>query len=102
MIARNRVNCLELRADSFQSALEHAQLNSGRPSTSGSPRSAATTAFIPDTRENGAEAAWLGCDASFYEPPLGGPGYGKADLDVATFMALGLRFLRKMIGWSDP
>jgi prolyl oligopeptidase len=42
----------------------------------------------------------LGYDASFYEPAAGGHGYGKDNAEVASFMALGLNFMRRSIGWQ--
>jgi prolyl oligopeptidase len=44
----------------------------------------------------------LGYDAAFYEPAAGGHGYGKDSAEVASFMALGLNFLRRSIGWDVP
>lgn len=44
----------------------------------------------------------LGYDASFYEPASGGHGYGKDNAETAAFMALGLNFLRRSIGWDAP
>jgi prolyl oligopeptidase len=42
----------------------------------------------------------LGYDAAFYEPAAGGHGYGKDSAEVASFMALGLNFMRRSIGWQ--
>ncbi|MCJ2059469.1 prolyl oligopeptidase family serine peptidase [Methylobacterium sp. J-048] len=44
----------------------------------------------------------LGYDASFYEPASGGHGYGKDNAETAAFLALGLTFLRRSIGWDIP
>ena len=44
----------------------------------------------------------LGYDASFYEPASGGHGYGKDNAETASFLALGLTFLRRSIGWDAP
>jgi prolyl oligopeptidase len=44
----------------------------------------------------------LGYDASFYQPASGGHGYGKDNAETAAFMALGLNFLRRSIGWDAP
>ncbi len=41
----------------------------------------------------------MGYDASFYEPAAGGHGYGKDNAEVASFVALGMGFLRRAIGW---
>lgn len=43
----------------------------------------------------------LGYDPAFYEPATGGHGAGKTSAEMATFLALGLAFLRRSIGWSD-
>ena len=37
----------------------------------------------------------------FYEPAAGGHGYGKDNKERATFIALGLNFLKEKIGWRD-
>ncbi len=42
----------------------------------------------------------MGCDANFYEPAAGGHGYGKDNAEVASFVALGMTFLRRSIGWD--
>lgn len=39
-------------------------------------------------------------EAYFYEPATGGHACGTTSTEVATFMALGLRFLRHAIGWE--
>ncbi|MGU3337319.1 prolyl oligopeptidase family serine peptidase [Methylobacterium mesophilicum] len=44
----------------------------------------------------------LGYDAAFYEPASGGHGYGKDNAEAAAFLALGLTFLRRSIGWDVP
>ena len=44
----------------------------------------------------------LGYDAAFYEPASGGHGYGKDNAEAAAFLALGLNFLRRSIGWKPP
>ena len=43
----------------------------------------------------------MGYEAYFYEPAAGGHGYGKDNKERAAFAALGLRFLREKIGWTD-
>jgi prolyl oligopeptidase len=43
----------------------------------------------------------MGCDALFYEPAVGGHGYGQTNAAVASFAALGMAFLRRAIGWAD-
>ncbi|WFU14833.1 prolyl oligopeptidase family serine peptidase [Bradyrhizobium sp. CB3481] len=43
----------------------------------------------------------LGCDVSFYESDAGGHGYGKDNEQNASFIALGLTFLRRAIGWDS-
>ena len=37
----------------------------------------------------------------FYEPAAGGHGYGKDNKERAAFSALGYRFLKEKIGWSQ-
>lgn len=39
--------------------------------------------------------------AYFHEPAAGGHGYGKDNRARASFIALGYRFLRQAIGWTD-
>ncbi len=51
-------------------------------------------------RKMAAKLQALGYDALFYEPAAGGPGYGKANAEVARFAALGRAFLRRAIGWE--
>jgi prolyl oligopeptidase len=41
----------------------------------------------------------MGYRAWFYEPEAGGHGYGKDNAEIAKFSALGMSFLRQMIGW---
>ncbi len=53
-------------------------------------------------RKMAAKLQAMGYDASFYEPPDGGHGYGKDNAGAATFMALGIAFLRRGIGWTPP
>ena len=53
-------------------------------------------------RKMAAKLQAMGYDASFYEPPDGGHGYGKDNAGAATFMALGIAFLRQNIGWALP
>ncbi|MFC0411013.1 prolyl oligopeptidase family serine peptidase [Roseomonas elaeocarpi] len=53
-------------------------------------------------RKMAARLQALGYDAGFYEPAAGGHGYGKDSTEIATFSALGMRFLRQAIGWEDP
>jgi prolyl oligopeptidase len=43
----------------------------------------------------------MGYEAYFYEPAAGGHGYGKDNKERATFIVLGLSFLKDKIGWSD-
>jgi prolyl oligopeptidase len=50
-------------------------------------------------RKMAAKLQEMGYDASFYEPAAGGHGYGKNNAEAATFMALGITFLRRSIGW---
>jgi prolyl oligopeptidase len=50
-------------------------------------------------RKMAAKLQALGYGASFYEPAAGGHGYGNDSTQAATFMALGLGFLRRSIGW---
>ncbi|SFH10480.1 prolyl oligopeptidase family serine peptidase [Methylobacterium gossipiicola] len=51
-------------------------------------------------RKMAAKLQALGYDAAFYEPAAGGHGYGNDSTQAATFMALGLGFLRRSIGWE--
>ena len=51
-------------------------------------------------RKFAAKLQAMGYDALFYEPAAGGHGYGKDNAEVASFAALGMRFLRQAIGWS--
>lgn len=51
-------------------------------------------------RKMAAKLQAMGYDASFYEPPAGGHGYGKDNAEIAAFMALGIGFLRRGIGWA--
>jgi len=51
-------------------------------------------------RKMAAKLQAMGYDASFYEPAAGGHGYGKDNAEAATFMALGITFLRRAIDWS--
>ncbi|MCJ2019530.1 prolyl oligopeptidase family serine peptidase [Methylobacterium sp. E-065] len=53
-------------------------------------------------RKMAAKLRALGYAVSFYEPAAGGHGYGKDNAETAAFMALGLNFLRRSIGWSAP
>ena len=43
----------------------------------------------------------MGYEAYFYEPAAGGHGYGKDNKERASFVALGLGFLREKIGWTE-
>ena len=52
-------------------------------------------------RKMAAKLQALGYDALFHEPGAGGHGYGKDNAEVAAFGALGMRFLRRAIGWQD-
>ena len=51
-------------------------------------------------RKMAAKLQALGYDALFYEPAVGGHGYGKDNAEVASFAALGFTFLRRAIGWA--
>ncbi len=52
-------------------------------------------------RKFAAKLQAMGYDQTlYYEPQTGGHGYGKDATEVAAFKALGLRFLKKMIGWN--
>ena len=51
-------------------------------------------------RKMAAKLQVMGYDASFYEPAAGGHGYGKDNAEVASFVALGMIFLRRSIGWD--
>jgi prolyl oligopeptidase len=53
-------------------------------------------------RKMAARLQAMGYDASFYEPAAGGHGYGKNNAEVASFAALGMAFLRRSIGWTEP
>ncbi len=52
-------------------------------------------------RKMAAKLQAMGYDALFYEPAAGGHGYGKDNAEIANFAALGMRFLRRAIGWDD-
>ena len=51
-------------------------------------------------RKMAAKLQALGYGAAFYEPAAGGHGYGNDSTQAATFMALGISFLRRSIGWT--
>ncbi|MGH7046824.1 MAG: prolyl oligopeptidase family serine peptidase [Stellaceae bacterium] len=51
-------------------------------------------------RKMAAKLQVMGYEAHFYEPVAGGHGYGKDNLERASFTALGYNFLRRMIGWE--
>jgi len=51
-------------------------------------------------RKMAAKLQAMGYDAHFYEPATGGHSYGKDHDDMAAFVALGLAFLRRAIGWD--
>jgi prolyl oligopeptidase len=51
-------------------------------------------------RKMAAKLQALGYDALFHEPAAGGHGYGKDNAEIAAFGALGMRFLRRAIGWT--
>ena len=53
-------------------------------------------------RKMAAKLRALGYAAAFYEPAAGGHGYGKDSAEAAAFLALGLSFLRRSIGWAAP
>ncbi len=50
-------------------------------------------------RKMAAKLQAMGYDAPFYEPPAGGHGYGKDNAEIATFLALGITFMKSAIGW---
>jgi prolyl oligopeptidase len=52
-------------------------------------------------RKMAAKLQAMGYEAYFYEPAAGGHGFGNSNRDRATFVALGLNFLRDEIGWTD-
>ncbi len=52
-------------------------------------------------RKMAAKLHAIGHEAYFYEPASGGHGYGKDNSERAAFMALGYRFLRQGIDWTD-
>jgi prolyl oligopeptidase len=52
-------------------------------------------------RKMAAKLQAMGYEAYFYEPAVGGYGYGKDNKERAAFVALGLTFLRDKIGWTD-
>ena len=52
-------------------------------------------------RKMAAKLQAMGYDASFYEPAAGGHGYGKNNAEAASFVALGVNFLRRAIGWDS-
>ncbi|MEJ1977232.1 MAG: prolyl oligopeptidase family serine peptidase [Acetobacteraceae bacterium] len=51
-------------------------------------------------RKMAAKLQAMGYEAYFYEPAAGGHGYGKDNAEVASFVALGMAFLRRAIGWE--
>jgi prolyl oligopeptidase len=51
-------------------------------------------------RKMAAKLQAMGYEAYFYEPAAGGHGYGKDNKERATFVALGLNFLKEKIGWQ--
>jgi len=51
-------------------------------------------------RKMAAKLQSMGYDAPFYEPPAGGHGYGKDNAEIATFLALGITFMKTAIGWN--
>ena len=51
-------------------------------------------------RKMAAKLQAMGYDASFYEPAAGGHGYGRNNAEAASFVALGMNFLRRAIGWD--
>ena len=53
-------------------------------------------------RKMAAKLQAMGYDAHFYEPAAGGHGYGKDNAEVAAFVALGMNFLSRSIGWHSP
>ncbi len=50
-------------------------------------------------RKMAAKLQAMGYEAYFYEPAAGGHGYGKDNLERASFTALGYNFLRRAIGF---
>lgn len=51
-------------------------------------------------RKMAAKLQAMGYPAHFYEPAAGGHGYGKDNAEAASFIALGMTFLRRSIGWT--
>jgi prolyl oligopeptidase len=51
-------------------------------------------------RKMAAKLQAMGYEAHFYEPAVGGHGYGKDNRERASFTALGYNFLRRAIGWN--
>jgi prolyl oligopeptidase len=51
-------------------------------------------------RKMAAKLQAMGYEAYFYEPAVGGHGYGKDNRERASFTALGYNFLRRGIGWE--
>jgi prolyl oligopeptidase len=51
-------------------------------------------------RKMAAKLQAMGYEAYFYEPAAGGHGFANNNRDRATFVALGLGFLREKIGWT--
>jgi prolyl oligopeptidase len=52
-------------------------------------------------RKMAAKLQAMGYEAYFYEPAAGGHGFANNNRDRATFVALGLGFLREKIGWRS-
>ena len=52
-------------------------------------------------RKMAAKLQAMGYEAYFYEPAVGGHGYGKDNKERAGFTALGFSFLKDKIGWAD-
>ena len=52
-------------------------------------------------RKMAAKLQAMGYEAYFYEPAAGGHGFGSNNRDRATFVALGLSFLKAKIDWQD-
>ncbi len=52
-------------------------------------------------RKMAAKLQAMGYEAWFYEPAAGGHGFGNSNRDRATFVSLGLNFLKDRIGWHE-
>jgi prolyl oligopeptidase len=50
-------------------------------------------------RKMAAKLQAMGYEAWYYEPGAGGHGYGKDHTQTATFMTIGVAFMKEKIGW---